>query len=590
MARDKELEEIVFSYPKLTERVKDRKEAQDTVLKNLYEIRANFSPAAMKPVEKLMDFVVKKLYTGITFSTTDKLDFKKLVAENNVVLVPNHQSHADYVAINYKVYKTFKFPLYVAGGINLNIFPIGPLFRRCGCFFLRRSFTGDILYKLTFEAYLFYLLKTKKPIEFFFEGGRSRTGKLLPPRYGLYQMLLDAHKLIPESERAPMKFVPVSIVHEYVPEQKTLSKEMEGRKKQKESFMQLIKVFNIFTKQMGSVHIKLGRPVSPVELDDPKETTRKLAFNCFREVGRNLVITPSSLLALILLDEPSGALKMDMIIKKAENIVKFCNEFNIPITESLDLSNLAATMARSIDLFIANGKVNVIGRSRYGHVFYAIKEECRLEILYFKNSILHHFLVPWIINSAWIHIFSGDMTTVKELKDFIIKQRDLLKHEFYLPAAKEFLNLTMKIASSAAGRDIKNLEQCMNLSPRDLYLIVSKLGSFARGCSYIYEGHYLAALTIKSLTSDLQPEFTNSEFQKEFNEIFEIELAHGRVVKYIESRSAPLIKNSIKFLGYENIIKNEKGVFKVIDRERLEAFIKRYGKILSEQLTFNLRV
>ena len=103
-------------------------------------------------------------------------DFKN----HNIIFVPNHQSHADYLALNYAFHKDYTdIPVHIAGGINLNIFPIGTMFRKSGCFFIRRSFTNDLNYKNTFEAYLYYLLKQGFPIEFFFEGGRSRTGKLL---------------------------------------------------------------------------------------------------------------------------------------------------------------------------------------------------------------------------------------------------------------------------------------------------------------------------------------------------------------------------------------------------------------------------
>ena len=123
---------------------------------------------------------------------------RELMSKGSVVLVPNHQSHADYVEINYKFYKKYNRPLYVAGGDNLNIFPIGKIFRGGGCFFIRRSFQSDIIYKLTMEAYLYALLKQKQPIEFFFEGGRTRSGKLRPPKFGLYSMLLEAHSHLPE--------------------------------------------------------------------------------------------------------------------------------------------------------------------------------------------------------------------------------------------------------------------------------------------------------------------------------------------------------------------------------------------------------
>jgi len=242
----KEIYEIVLSYPKLKERIHGKLEEQAKVIKNVDEIKAQLSEKAARLLVHFIDTTFIHLYEGINIDTVVDYDLAQYVLHNHVVLVPNHQSHADYVALNYIIYKKFKFSVFVAGGINLNIPILGKLFRLCGCFFIRRTFGSDILYKLTLEAYLYYLLYKGYPIEFFFEGGRSRSGKLMSPRYGLYQMLLEAHEALPGEYQKPLKFIPVSIVHEYVPETSSLARELEGAKKHQESFLRLFKIFKIW--------------------------------------------------------------------------------------------------------------------------------------------------------------------------------------------------------------------------------------------------------------------------------------------------------------------------------------------------------
>lgn len=175
------MQKIVLGYPKLKERIESRenpKKEREKAIKNLEEIRSEFSSRTIKSFLKFLDATLPKLYDDINFNGLNS-NIVELMKDKCVVLVPNHQSHADYLAINYIFYKNYQVPLYVAGGVNLNIFPIGTLFRRSGCFFIRRSFASDITYKLTLEAYLYYLLKMGRPIEFFFEGGRSRTGSII---------------------------------------------------------------------------------------------------------------------------------------------------------------------------------------------------------------------------------------------------------------------------------------------------------------------------------------------------------------------------------------------------------------------------
>jgi glycerol-3-phosphate O-acyltransferase len=588
-----EVVEIVLSYPRLAERIASRensKNERERALKIIDEIKADFSEATIKTFEKFLDASLPKLYDGLHFDDRG-LDFKKLVDENCVVLVPNHQSHADYLAINYMFFKTYRRPLYVAGGNNLNIFPIGTLFRRSGCFFIRRSFSSDILYKLVLEAYLYYLLKTGKPIEFFFEGGRSRTGKLLPPRYGLYHMLIDAHEVLKKEQSRPLIFVPVSIVHEYVPEQKSLVKELAGGKKRKESAGQLFGLVKLFAYQFGNVHIKLGKPIETDIRDDVdrKRATQDLAFACFREVGKNMMITPSSLLATVLLDEPAGALMWGDILGKCRAILAYCERFGIPTTDSLSAIRLEATLERSMDIFIGNKKVEPLGRHHHGQIYYAIREECRVELLYFKNTILHHFLVPSIINAAWVNLFNGQINNVEDLKKFFLYQRKQLKHEFYLPTVKQFFHRALNVVTDAIGRRVSSLNDLTTLSQKELYAIVAKVGVFGRTLSYINEAYYASALATLEMSRESDQGFKMETYQKRVADVFERERELGRVIRYPEGYSQPLVKNVIKYLENLSFVEFADGRYRVTDEAGLAALVKRYENDLIDQLTLNIR-
>lgn len=588
----KEMEEIVLSYPKLRDRIGSKEEEKEKALKNLKEIRAELSIPFLKAFEKFLDASLSQLYDGINFNDNGH-NLKELSKSNNLVLVPNHQSHADYVAINYVYFKKYQSPLFVAGGNNLNIFPIGPLFRRSGCFFIRRTFANDILYKLTLEAYLYYMLIKGNPIEFFFEGGRSRTGKLLPPRFGLYQMLIEAHSAIPVGKRKPLKFVPVSIAHEYVPEQKSLARELDGAKKQKENAFQVLGLVKLLSYQFGNVHINLGNPIAAPEITDKstdlKTQTQKLALECFFEVGKNMRVTPTSLLAMILLDEPTGALKWEEILTKARHIVTYCEKFNVPITDSISLPNLEKSLERSIDILIGNKKVEVIGNTSTQHVFYSIKDDCRKEILYFKNTILHHFLVPWIVHMGWVNLFSGHITSVEDLKRFFINQRKQLTHEFYLPTVKEVLNHALDIVSDAIGRPVTTLEECVDLTHKELYLILAKVGLFARSCNYILEAYYLCGLTLKDLSkNDYKEGFKMETFLKRYKEVFDSEKKLRRVIKYAESYSVPLSKSSLQYFIHAKIVESNAGFYNVVGHEKLAETLLKLESDLQSHLSINL--
>ncbi len=582
------MEETVLSYPKLRDRINGRDEDKEKAIKNLKEIRAELSTSVFFGVEKFFDTTLAQLYDGFDFCENE-IELKKYLASHNVVLVPNHQSHADYVAINYMFFKKYKTTLYVAGGNNLNIFPIGPIFRKSGCFFIRRSFANDILYKLTLEAYLFYMLKEGNPIEFFFEGGRSRTGKLLQPRFGLYQMLIEAHKEISEEERRPLAFVPVSIVHEYVPEQKALARELDGGKKVKENAAQVFGLIRLFSYQFGNIHITLGNPVILLEHEENvKLQTQRLAFDCFTEVGKNMRLTPTSLLSIILLDEPSGALKWDEIIQKAKSIITFCRKFNIPMTESLTDDNYEKALGRSIDILIGNKKVEMIGSPQSGHVFYAIIEDSRKEILYFKNTVLHHFLVPWIVNLAWVKLFNGQIKNVDDLKRFFLAQRKQLVFEFYLPSVKEFQSRALLIISDAVKKTVNSLEECMELDHKELYQILSSVSPFARINNYLIEAYYVSGLSLIELYADQKEGFKMDAFTKRTKDVFEAEKKLKRVIKYPESYSVPLSKSALQYYSHIKVVESKTGFFIVNDIEKLKNLVDSFEHDLTNQLILNV--
>ena len=588
-----QMRKIVLSYPPLQERIAGDQAKTDQCIKNLDEIAATYNPSVMDKFLHVLNNTVDRMYEAINLTFAPEVeDFKSYVDQNCVVLVPNHQSHADYIALNYAIIKKFGFPVYIAGGINLNIFPIGYLFRNSGCFFIRRSFNNDILYKMTLEGYLYYLLGEGKPIEFFFEGGRSRSGKLLPPRYGLFTMLMTAHSHLPEKRKKPLKFMPVSIMHEYVPEQKSLTRELGGAKKNKESTTELLKVLKVLKYKLGSIHIKVGEGICGAIYENysTKERAQKLAFDCFRSVGSKMMVTPTSLLALILLDKPDGAVKLDEIQEKAHRIVNYCLSFNVPVTDSLqDISKLDKVIEKALDMQIKNGKVDKIGSSTVGHEFYSIKPTARVELLYFKNTILHHFIVPWIINTAWVALFSGNIESVDDLKKHFLYLRDQLKFEFYLPTVKETLHQVIKITSKTSGRKVTSLDDCIRLKHKELMNIATELGVFARSCTYFTESYYIGALTLKVIYTEKSYPFKQDYFLKKSKEVFEAEKALGRVIKYSESYSVPVIKNCLKFFQNSGVLNWEEGGFVINRIAFLDKSIIRFENELSDQIRFNMR-
>jgi glycerol-3-phosphate O-acyltransferase len=578
--------DIAISYPKLAQRLLEKPADEKKVKKLFKEIHGEFSPAVVKSASKFLDATFGKLYDGVNLEVPEGMDFKKLQERYSIILVPNHQSHADYVALTYCMFKEFGVALRVAAGINLNVFPLGQFFGKGGAFFIRRTFTSDLLYKTCFEAYVYYLLKTNQVVEFFFEGGRTRTGKLLKPKFGLYQMLLETHSNLIDAK--PLMFIPVSLAHEHIPEEKAHARELGGGKKVPESGAQLFKLFKLFGKRLGTIHIHFGKGIVIDRIKgDLKEETQKLAFDCFIAVGKNMPVTPTSLLALIMLDEPSGAMTWKQIEERADEIIDYCLAVGIPLTPSLAKTEFRASLRSALDMFIGNKKIEVIRSEKLNQIFYVIKADRRIEVLYHKNMILHHFLVPNMINSAWFNVFNGNIKDGMQLTRYLMKKRKELKYEFYLPSIKEMLEEAMRILSYALGREIKSFDECMKFSTQEMYQIATKVKNFSTALSYLYESYYISILAINYLKGG---SFTQDKFLQVVKELFQLEIEHGRVIRYNEAFAVPILKDALSHFQNEKVLgRNDAREFFVNDPEKLEVALDKFVKDLNDQVAINVK-
>ena len=230
--------------------------------KHALEIAANYSESFIRFMSAVLGWLWNRLYDGVDFEHVEALNEIGDGAE--IIFVPCHRSHMDYLLLSYVIYhKGFAAP-HVAGGVNLNLPVIGRFLRKGGAFFLRRTFKGDALYAVVFAKYLGFMMARGHTLEYFIEGGRSRTGRLLSPRTGMLSMTLHAYLKDP---KRPVVFMPVYFGYERIVEGRTYIGELSGQPKEKESVFGLIKAtLSVLRSKLGRVHVNLGRPIALDEL------------------------------------------------------------------------------------------------------------------------------------------------------------------------------------------------------------------------------------------------------------------------------------------------------------------------------------
>ena len=247
-------------------------------------------------------------------------------------LLSSHRSHVDYLVLSYVLVSAGMIPPLVAAGENLNIFPLGRMFRGGGAFYIRRSFRDDPLYRATFAAYLRHLLLAGVSIEFFPEGTRSRTGKCMPPRFGMVGSVIDAYQAAPDA-LATAAFIPVDITYEKVPEIDAHLAERDGAKKRKESSLDLLKLPRLLANEFGKMSVRFGAPVQlgafiraeGLDLDDSdqrRRVTRRLAYKVLGGIAEAGEVDASGLVAGVLLASEERALSREEITSRCRKLAE----------------------------------------------------------------------------------------------------------------------------------------------------------------------------------------------------------------------------------------------------------------------------
>ncbi|HZE44499.1 MAG TPA: glycerol-3-phosphate 1-O-acyltransferase PlsB, partial [Steroidobacteraceae bacterium] len=376
------------------------------------EIAANYSQAFVTFMAMALGRLWNSLYDGVQLEHLENLSAVGDGVE--IIYVPCHRSHMDYLLLSYIVYrKGFAVP-HVAAGANLNMPLIGRFLRKGGAFFLRRSFKGDALYPVVFAKYLGFMMARGHPLEYFIEGGRSRTGRLLSPRTGMLSMTVRSYVRDP---KRPVMFMPVYFGYERIVEGRTYIGELSGRPKQKESVFVLLKsIVAVLRSKFGKVHVNLGRPIalddllqkhnpnwrsSPADNDDPRagwirEAISDLAVRINTEINAAAAVTPINLVAMAILATPRQALpELDLICQLELYQRLLCDAPYSPlVTVTPDSGQQMVAYAEAFGL---------LERQKHplGDIMRMNAENAVLAT-YYRNNILHLFAMPSLLACAFV--------------------------------------------------------------------------------------------------------------------------------------------------------------------------------------------
>jgi glycerol-3-phosphate O-acyltransferase len=376
------------------------------------EIAANYSQSFVRFMSTLLGWLWNRLYDGVDFEHAEKL--KEIGDGAEIIYAPCHRSHMDYLLLSYVIYhKGFAVP-HVAAGINLNLPVIGRFLRKGGAFFIRRTFKGDALYAVVFAKYLGFMIARGHPLEYFIEGGRSRTGRLLSPRTGMLSMTVRAFLRDP---KRPVVFMPVYFGYERIVEGRTYIGELSGQPKKKESVPGLLKaVVSVLRSKLGKVHVNLGQPIALDELlcrHNPDwrnavpetsesrpawigEAISDLASRINIEINAAAAVTPINLVAMAILATPRQALPEADLVRQLELYQLLLRDapYGPLVTITRDSG---AQMIRYAEA------MGMLERQKHplGDIMRMNAENAVLAT-YYRNNILHLFAMPSLLACCFV--------------------------------------------------------------------------------------------------------------------------------------------------------------------------------------------
>lgn len=440
--------------------------------RELRKLCAMIDPNAIRLFYRLLTWVFTRIYDGFVLDMEGMERTREAARRGPLILLPSHKSHVDYLVLSYVMAQNALSPPLIAAGDNLSFFPLGPFLRRSGAFFIRRTFRGRKLYAALVDAYLRKILVEGFNVEFFMEGGRSRTGKLLPPKLGLLSMVVDAGLRLPSID---LHFVPISIGYERIIEERAYTHEQGGGEKEPESVGGLLRTSRVLRSRYGRLYIQFGEIFSLDDLlteaarlrgnpdRDPRELTpperralvNRIAHRVTHEIDRVTIVTPAALVASALLSHRRRGMRHGELLERCGELLGALQRAGARIARTVvreDASlvpppgtepNSAIGMEilnqdavnETLALF-ADAK-SVETEESDGERIHSVPSSRRLALEYHKNTILSFFVPSALISNALL-VHDGDVLEEDALRERVANLSKLFKYEFMYRADATF--------------------------------------------------------------------------------------------------------------------------------------------------------
>jgi glycerol-3-phosphate O-acyltransferase len=581
-----EMMESVLYHPAIMDAVKklaaEEGKSETALRKKAYKyyraIASDFSIVVVKYFQKFMMWVFYKVFDDIKYNPEDFKKLREASRKGPLIIVPCHRSHMDYLIISSMFFENRIIPPHILAGDNLSFFPLGLLFRKSGAFFMKRSTRGKPLYVAVLRQYIKALVREGYSIEFFIEGGRTRTGKIMHPKLGMLKYLIEAAE---EGYSDDIMFVPVGINYDRVLEEKSFQKELHGGKKKGESNKDVVQSGKYLRGGYGGVYLTFQDPMSYRALKSEiteTDVVGAVAMKIVKKISEGVVVTPFALISSAMLVSSVRGFSLKDLKNRAAFFMEYLKSIRVPLSDALDGGVvLDDAVDRVIETFVRDGIISKISmegdESGYFDEFYALKEEQRTRIDFYKNNIIHYLLPISLYSVACIAASKGgNSASAANIADEFLRLVTLLAKEFVYPPTMDDLH--------EASEDACRYFESAGLVSRDNGTVFfAEFGKDAlHGCasllSDVLEAYYLVGCTIAE-QQNRKIEKSECIAQVRKNGVRRFHLGE---IRHFESLSLPYYQSALSAYAAMGIIRERKkdnaaAEIVIENRESLESII-----------------
>lgn len=532
----------------------------------------------------VLQILFKTLFERVDFHESDFATLKKYNEKGSLIFVSSHKSHFDYLFLGFFSFTQQMTIPCMAAGKNLAFWPIGPIIRSGGAFFLRRSLKGLGLYTKVFSAYVKVLVREKTNLNFYIEGGRSRTGKLLAPKLGLLGFLLDVAF---DGEFDDLTFVPSYVGYDQIPEEKSYLSELSGHEKEKESIRQLLSVRKIFGKRYGTVYLRFHEPISFREFCEKRNSgcsltdltfserralTHDFAYylmSCMIEASAVNAIELSSAAAIC---QGSGQFSHEQLVESAMKLAYLLDCRGVQVTGSCRDPRVA--IDESMGLFTKRKFLIYSTETPLKDRIYALNPDRLANLEFYKNSLVNSLWPCAITATSLLNNTSHNLNIgINSIVDDFIFLRSLLDSEFIAdPLVSE-----VELVSNACSFFCKAgwlTQDDAGYSVADAYSLRT-VSFLIRDLTSVY---YLVLLALDALDKD---SMSQKEFIKSVAKMAEtIKFPDGQILPTLPSVTVNNALNRLDQLDVIEFMSAKKTIRRVTDPVRRDLTLERLGSLL----------